>query len=785
MDLNLGLTGDSPNKERDAMRRRLAAQLLAGEKMPDQISSPKAARGLVLASALKSLAGTALTIQQDRRDAEQSAKWGEIDKHFSSLLGGGDAPAPERPMPAPQSAPAAPEPQAASLAPSMVSIGARLPQTPTTSIMAQVPSQFRELIQQASTKYGVPADLIAAQMKQESGFRPDAVSKTGAKGLMQILDSTARDPGYGMQGVDPATLRDPAANIDFGVRYLAARAKSSGLDLNVPEQRNKALRLYGGADTAQGDKNYDANVLRHLGVLTPEQKAEFLRAGERSAREAEARGNIRLTIGPNGLAAIDPEQEAKRHGRNSVSMGSRSDPPEARTAERSLEARASPDMAAMLTGGQAAAPAPATDRGAAMASRLTPEGVARVQQAAIAAVNAGHPRAAMMMQVANQQAALLDRQDQRALLMQDREEARRQRAEDRADTRGFQERQFAFQQQQAADGRAFQERQFQDTADGRRQQREMAERQFESQRQQAEQGRLPPGYRMGANGQAEAIPGLPPPAGERAPEGYRWNADRTAMEPIPGGPAEAQRAAAAGARTEADAGRQRATENDLRGEYTKLTADFRTVQDAHGAIRAAAKSQNGAGDMSMLYSFVKLLDPTSVVRETEFAMAAASGSYGERIQGAVQRLATGERLPDSLRGAFLAEADNLLAARRQSYDQMTTAYRGLAERSGARPDQVLVPFAREPTPMAARQTPEASRGGSNAPPGPTKSGVPLGTTTEAVAQAEKELPRGMAPDQANVWVQRRASEIMGQRSSAPPTSGNVPAPPAGFRVIGG
>jgi hypothetical protein len=132
-------------------------------------------------------------------------------------------------------------------------------------------------------------------------------------------------------------------------------------------------------------------------------------------------------------------------------------------------------------------------------------------------------------------------------------------------------------------------------------------------------------------------------------------------------------------------------ENILRDEFNALTKDFRTVQDAYSKIEST--SQTGAGDMSMLYSYVKLLDPGSVVRESEFATAAASGSFGESVQGAVQRLATGERLPDSLRNAFKAEAKSIFAAQKSGYERLKTSYGNLATRTGVPTENVIVDYA--------------------------------------------------------------------------------------------
>lgn len=131
--------------------------------------------------------------------------------------------------------------------------------------------------------------------------------------------------------------------------------------------------------------------------------------------------------------------------------------------------------------------------------------------------------------------------------------------------------------------------------------------------------------------------------------------------------------------------------NELRDEVNALTKDFRVVQDAHSKIKNVANT--GAGDMSLLYSFVKLLDPGSVVRESEFAAAAQSGSYGERIQGAVNRALTGQRLPDPLRKDFIREADNLYKSQKSGNDRIVKQYTEIAKRAGLNPEDVIVPYA--------------------------------------------------------------------------------------------
>ena len=64
----------------------------------------------------------------------------------------------------------------------------------------------------AAARHGIPADLFARLVQQESGWNPRARSHKGAIGLAQLMPGTAR-----LLGVDPT---DPQQNLDGGARYL-------------------------------------------------------------------------------------------------------------------------------------------------------------------------------------------------------------------------------------------------------------------------------------------------------------------------------------------------------------------------------------------------------------------------------------------------------------------------------------------------------------------------------------------------------------------------------------
>jgi Rod binding domain-containing protein len=119
-------------------------------------------------------------------------------------------------------------------------------------------SQWQPYIEEAARKFGVAPDLITAVITQESAGNPSAVSPKGAKGLMQLMDTTAADMGV-------SQVFQPRQNILGGTRYLRQLLdKYNGNETLALASYNAgaaAVDKYNGVPPYQETQRYVENVL--------------------------------------------------------------------------------------------------------------------------------------------------------------------------------------------------------------------------------------------------------------------------------------------------------------------------------------------------------------------------------------------------------------------------------------------------------------------------------------------------------------------------------------------
>lgn len=152
----------------------------------------------------------------------------------------------------------------------------------------------------------------------------------------------------------------------------------------------------------------------------------------------------------------------------------------------------------------------------------------------------------------------------------------------------------------------------------------------------------------------------------------------------------AARQAAAAERTAGATERQAATEvtkgeQALRKEVTDRIKDQRVILTAYDKVKTAAKSPSAANDLALIFSYMKMLDPGSVVREGEFANAQNAAGVPDRVLNLYNNLRLGERLNPAQRQQFTQSAQETAASAQGQIDQVRDEYHEIATASGFDP----------------------------------------------------------------------------------------------------
>lgn len=158
-------------------------------------------------------------------------------------------------------------------------------------------NEAESLIHSAADKEALPPELLRAVVKQESGFKPCAVSSVGAQGLMQLMPATAVD-------LHVANPFDPKENLRGGAAYLKQLVTRYGGDLRKALGAYNAgmsrVDAFGGVPNFLETQNYVSSITGDLGYdqmpLLPAVEPEVIDDLPVAGREFHA-ASLQLSLG--------------------------------------------------------------------------------------------------------------------------------------------------------------------------------------------------------------------------------------------------------------------------------------------------------------------------------------------------------------------------------------------------------------------------------------------------------------------------------------------------------
>lgn len=160
----------------------------------------------------------------------------------------------------------------------------------------------------------------------------------------------------------------------------------------------------------------------------------------------------------------------------------------------------------------------------------------------------------------------------------------------------------------------------------------------------------------------------------------------------------------------------------IEGKYRDdFNSVMKPITDMRYSFQRLNSSQDdAAGDLALIFNYMKMLDPGSAVREGEFANAQNAAGVPDQIRNQWNKLMSGERLNPEQRKSFKSQAANIYKDYKKEGDRLRAAYTSLAKRDGLDPAAIIISAPEEEQPQAAPQpgptmTPAQPRATQTAP----------------------------------------------------------------------
>ncbi|MFT3955646.1 MAG: hypothetical protein QM722_15045 [Piscinibacter sp.] len=129
-------------------------------------------------------------------------------------------------------------------------------------------------------------------------------------------------------------------------------------------------------------------------------------------------------------------------------------------------------------------------------------------------------------------------------------------------------------------------------------------------------------------------------------------------------------------------------EDRMADDFTRDTKTPQTVLGAFKNLQAIAQKPDAASDIAFIFSYMKMLDPGSVVREGEFSTAQNAAGVPDRIRNAYNAALSGQRLGPQQRADMLGTASRLAGEAQRSFDASAEQYATKAQRRNLNPENI-------------------------------------------------------------------------------------------------
>lgn len=138
-------------------------------------------------------------------------------------------------------------------------------------------------------------------------------------------------------------------------------------------------------------------------------------------------------------------------------------------------------------------------------------------------------------------------------------------------------------------------------------------------------------------------------------------------------------------------------EKDLAAQYSGQdpVETYQAVRSSYERVREAAQIGNtnpngsGAADVALVFAYMKMLDPTSVVREGEFAQAAQAGGVPSAVLNMYNNLVKGDKLTPEVRQQFVQQSDAIYQQVTQNLESVNQQYETRATGWGVNPQNFI------------------------------------------------------------------------------------------------